>query len=110
MVIVNSFSTNDFCKFVARPGVVDASTPIGTRSRNYGEVSYGVRLTSLSKGVGFMQANRRSFLRRVLKVSAVAAAAAVVVTAAPKSTEAANLRCRVKSLFSRRRNNCNTCE
>lgn len=55
-----------------------------------------------------MQENRRSFLRRVVKVSAVAAAAAVVVTAAPKSTEAGNLRCRMKSLFGRKRG-CSSC-
>ena len=55
-----------------------------------------------------MQENRRLFLRRLVKVSAVAAAVDITTTTATKSTLATNLRGRVRGLFGRRRN-CSTC-
>lgn len=51
-----------------------------------------------------MSENRRSFLRRSLKVLAVAVPVAAVVAAAPKSAQARTL---LRGRF--RRNTCKTC-
>ena len=51
-----------------------------------------------------MQENRRSFLRRSLKVLAVAVPAVAVAASTPKTAEAAG---KLRSRFGRRR--CSTC-